>query len=132
MAARQMDRLDSWLEEWLHNADDEVLECRGQGHEFDHIHRRKRTPLRNTRVGSSQITWTCPHCGTERTRTIEPDGTLFPPVYYSYKYPRNYKGPAGVTRRMCFDETERRIADDAAKTVPPVEFRGAEVKEGAS
>lgn len=107
-------RVSQDILDWLHDADDEVLECRGQGHDFEKIHRRQRAAYKHTRVGASQITWTCPHCETERVRTIEPDGTLYPPVYYAYKYKPNYKGPPGVTRRMCFEETERRITEDAA------------------
>lgn len=119
--------LDAVLADWLHNADDAVLECRAQGHEFDHIHRRRRGALKNTRVGSSQITWSCPNCEAERTRTIEPDGTLFPPVYYAYRYPKNYKGPAGITRRMCFDELQRRIEEDTVQA----EIKAATAKASA-
>jgi hypothetical protein len=128
MAARAQE-IDPEIAAWLHDADDEVLECRGQGHDFERIRRsRTRRPLQNTRVerrdGGSQIEWTCPVCDTVRTRTVEPDGTLFPPVTYAYRYQPNYKGPAGVTRRMCFDETERRISEDLAASgrVPEARF----------
>jgi hypothetical protein len=113
------EKLAQEIRDWLYGADDEVLECRFNGHELEKIYRRQRGPYKHTRVeqreGGSWIEWTCPHCGTVRTRVVEPDGTMNPPVYYTYKYRSNYKGPAGITKQMCLQELRRRTAEDAAK-----------------
>jgi hypothetical protein len=108
-------------QEFLDDADDDVVACRGQGHSFPRL-RPGKIATKHVRVvpiheGGYQITLTCPICKTERTMTTTPTGVLGEVgSSYSYRYDKNYKAPknSGLTRRDFLDETIRRVHEDLA------------------
>jgi hypothetical protein len=119
-------------EQWLHAADDDVLGCRGQGHNFPKIKRTRTGKIKGIdvvpqdRQGVSRIFATCPDCGTIRIEDTQPDGLLPSPHRYHYIYPyygpgdpRNYRPPKGtkVKRSMSFDETWRRVQEAGGLTL---------------
>lgn len=123
---------------WLHQADDKLLACRGQGHAWPKV-RRDKVP-RGIRAipqhdGSYQVTFTCRDCGMDRTLTTLPGGQLDLPAQYTYRAPPGYKSPKGsrINRRMAFAETWRRALEQAALTsagpspsgVPEINFRSS-------
>lgn len=128
---------------YLHDTDDNILECRGQGHDFPKIRRRsgnvpKGISVRPQADGCYQVTFTCPHCKTVRTLTTLPGGQFDYPAKYAYKHPPGYKAPkgSGLTRRDCFMETWRRVLEantmlalpsaNGTHEVPQVEFRNGD------
>jgi hypothetical protein len=105
--------------EWVHDADDDVLSCRGQQHNFPKI--RKGRARKGIRViplpevpGVFQVEFTCQDCGTKRTIETQPGGVIAMPSRYRYVYPPGYKGPKGVRigKREAFAETMRRTVED--------------------
>jgi hypothetical protein len=104
-------------EDWLFNAPDSVLACRGQGHAWPKL-RAGRLPkgARATRMhnGSWELITICRDCGMERRLVTLPTGDIDYPAKYSYKQPEGYKTPKGseITRRQCFGEEWRRMRED--------------------
>jgi hypothetical protein len=104
--------------DWLHDADDDILGCRGQGHNWPKL-RPGRTP-RGLAVegpfhdGVMEIIYTCRDCGKKRRLITAPNGVLDLPAQYSYKDPPGYKTPkgSGITRRQCLEETWRRSSEE--------------------
>jgi hypothetical protein len=111
---------DITADQWLFAADDDVLGCRGQGHRFPKIRRGR--PVRGIevvpqRAGVSQIRSTCPDCKTIRVENTLPGGEIPDPHRYTYFYAEGYRPPKGVKvpRRRSFDETMRRVREDASR-----------------
>jgi hypothetical protein len=116
---------DMTAEDWLAAASDEVLVCRGQGHDFAKLERTrsgiiKGFTVRPPREGIYQTESTCPRCKAVRIELTLPGGELPDPHRYRYVYPfygpgdpRNYKPPKGVKvrRRAAFNETWRRTRE---------------------
>lgn len=108
-------------EQWLHNADDDVLACRGAGrHSFDKLHRNRPLPNTHTvpfsRQGVVAIVQTCPDCRcVERMIVTAQRGQIDLPTRWSYKrLDSKYTAPKGVkiTPRMALAEEVRRINED--------------------
>lgn len=122
--------------EWLLNADDAWLACRGN-HNFPKMRlvdgglpegiRADRQPDR-----SYQITETCPDCGTKRIYSTVPGGFLGDlQPHYVYDWPDGYRQPKGastyVTMRDCRNEVGRRVTEELDKILdggkPPLPRR---------
>lgn len=105
-------------DEWLHNASDDVLACRGQGHSWPKIRPgklKKGVRAYPRRDGCYELVVTCNDCGMERRLVTLPDHSVnFVGAIYSYRAPEGYRAPRGVpiSRRQCFGETMRRINDE--------------------
>lgn len=110
---------DLMAQDYLHNADDKILGCRGQGHNWPKLRPTQVMP-RGLRVegpyhdGVMELVFTCRDCGMVRRLLTAPHGVLDLPAQYSYKQPEGYKAPkgSGVTRRQCLEETWRRSYED--------------------
>ncbi len=107
-------------QQWLWQAKEEVVGCRGQGHGFVKI-RSGKTRGKNLRVertvdGAWQLVQLCRDgCGVERTLTTVPGGTdIELPARFKYRRPKDYSPPKGVkvTRRECFAEAYRRAREE--------------------
>jgi hypothetical protein len=104
-------------DDWVMNADDAIIACRGQGHNWPKIRPgRKQKKGVNIdpspeRDGSYYIMVTCADCGKRRYTVTLPSGMLDLPARYSYIDPEGYKAPKGVpvTRRQCLAESWRRL-----------------------
>lgn len=130
MVARMRLVEETTADQWLNNADDDVLGCRGQGHHFPKLGRRRGTRKvpKGIKVhppldGVYQIDSTCPDCGTVRIMETSPDGEIRSPNRYRYEYPEGYRPPKGVavSRRAAYSESWRRdreeIEAEAARNV---------------
>ena len=102
---------------WLHDTDDKILACRGQGHAFPKLRGARGGLPRGIQAarqhdGGYQITSTCRDCGVKRTLTTLPGGVLDLPAKYTYEYPEGYAAPKGTAnltgRRECLRELWRR------------------------
>lgn len=89
-------------DEFVSSLDDDFLSCRGDRHSFPKLVVRKSTgklpkgiALTRQHDGCFQITFTCPDCGTERSKTTLPGGRYDPSAQYTYRYPPGYLSPAG-------------------------------------
>ena len=99
----------------LHGLSDEFLSCKGDRHAFPKL---KVGPLpkgvqaKHVKNGVYQLTYTCPDCGTERTKTTRRGGILDSAAIYAYKHPRGYLAPkdAGLTRADYVHELGEREA----------------------
>jgi hypothetical protein len=105
--------------EWLHQAKDSVLACRGQGHHWPKLKPNRGRPIRGlkhyVRDGQVEITMTClDGCGKERQVITPPSGMIDMPARYRYNKPEGYSPPKGVqvTGRMAFQESNRRWIED--------------------
>ena len=107
-------------EDWVQQADDDVLACRGQSHHFPRLRRGRggRVP-KGIRVnppvdGVYVIEATCPDCQTVRIMETMPSGEIATPNRYRYIYPPNYKPPKGVRvpPRVAYAESWRRVRED--------------------
>lgn len=102
--------------DWLHDADDDLLACRAQGHAWPKLRRGRQQGISSLRQrdGSYMIRSECRDCGTARTLVTLPGGALDYPARYTYEYPRGYASPkgSGVTRRDALDEIWRRNLED--------------------
>jgi hypothetical protein len=112
------DELDLVQEDFLHNADNEILAC-AQGHDWPKLRPGGILP-RGLMIdgpyheGVMELIFTCKSCKTERRLVTAPHGHLELPAQYTYKSPAEYKSPKGhtVTRRMRLAETWRRCRED--------------------
>jgi hypothetical protein len=123
--------------EWVHHAKDEVLACRGQGHNWPKLKPNKGRPIKGIRhriveQGQVEITMTCKDgCGKERRVITPPSGLIDLPAKYHYNNPDDYSPPRGtkVTGRMAFAESNRRWLEEVKQTfegVPPTMFSEGE------
>jgi len=105
---------------FINTLDDDFLGCRTQGHRFPKL-RPGRIPanirLARFRDGAFQLTFICPDCGTEKTRTTLPGGGYNAAAHNSYRYPNGYQSPrgSGLKRSDFIDEDDRRILPFAAE-----------------
>lgn len=99
----------------LFDLDDDWVSCKGDRHDFPKL-RVGPLPPGVTSVpgkeGVYQLTYTCPDCGSVRTRTTLRGGILDRTVKYTYQYPAGYLAPkgAGLTRTDYSNELSRRAA----------------------
>ncbi len=120
---------DKARQDWLFQAKDSILACRGQGHNWPKITPGK--PRKGIRVrympernGQVEIVATCLDCGKKRRVITGTDGIIPLPAKYYYEDPEGFKTPKGVrvTRRECFRESNRRWVEDVKarfEGVPP-------------
>ncbi len=102
-------------QEHLDTLDDDWVSCKGDRHDFPKLRVGPLPPgmtSRPVRNGASQLTYTCPDCGTVRTRTTLRGGIIASSVKYSYKHPEGYLAPkgAGLTKADYASELGRRVA----------------------
>lgn len=107
---------------WVENADDDVLACRGAArHGFDKLRRDRdmpnthTEPLTDSRRGVYIVVQTCPDCGlVERELVTGPHAQIDIPARWRYRVDPRYKAPKGsrVTPRMCLAEEVRRMNED--------------------
>lgn len=108
--------------EWLTQAKDAFLACRGQGHAWPKL-RPGRLPkgIRHVRQpeGQVELIFTCRDCGMVRRLVTSPTGEIDFPAKYTYEQPEGYKAPKGVsvTRREALAESWRRTLEDITKPV---------------
>jgi hypothetical protein len=111
---------DVEAQDWLYSADNKVLGCKGQRHDFP-ILRPGRSLPRGLRIegpyhdGVMELVFTCrAGCGTVRRLVTAPAAQLDLPAMYRYKYHDAYKYPkgSGITKRDCLYETWRRAKED--------------------
>ena len=99
----------------LTSLDDDWVSCKGDRHDFPKL---RVGPLPDgvtstrTRNGQSQLTYTCPDCGTVRTRTTLRGGIIDRSIKYNYQYPAGYIAPkgSGLTKADYANELARRVA----------------------
>ena len=102
-------------QEHLDTLDDNKLSCKGDRHDFPKLrvgplpHGVDAKPIRRT--GVYQITYTCPDCGTTRTKTTLRGG-IVATAKYEYKHPPGYLAPkgAGLSKSDYATELGRRAA----------------------
>lgn len=99
----------------LASLDDDWLSCKGDRHDFPKL-RVGPLPAGVTaahagKTGVYQLTYTCPDCGTVRTKTTQRGG-IVATSKYSYKHPPGYIAPpgAGLTKTSYASELGRRAA----------------------
>jgi len=102
-------------EEHLSTLDDDWASCKGDRHDFPKLRVGPLPPgvtSRPAKNGVSQLTYTCPDCGTVRTRTTLRGGIIDRSVKYNYKHPAGYIAPpgAGLTKADYANELARRVA----------------------
>jgi hypothetical protein len=113
-AEDEMRRRQRSPEDFVNSLDDDFLSCRGDRHSFPKL-RPGPMPRGVNAVrqfdGSFQLTFTCPDCGTERTRTTLSGGGIERPVRYTYRYPQGYQSPkgSGLRKTDFSDELDRRV-----------------------
>lgn len=108
-------RLVQTGDDHLHNLSDEFLSCKGDRHDFPKL---RVGPLadgvtaKHIKNGVYQLIYTCPDCGTKRTKTTLRGGVLDPGATYAYDHPKGYLAPkgAGLTRGDYTAELGRREA----------------------
>lgn len=112
-------------EQWIHDADDSIIGCRGQGHAWPKL----RTGRANSKYvkletdgkdGCWQLIQICRDCKMERCVTTTSDThEIDMPAKFKYRAPAGYKGPKGITisRRACFAESWRRRREDLTSLV---------------
>lgn len=106
---------DTAAREWLYNADDTFLLCRGD-HRFPKL--RFNEPLAKGidivgpyRDGVYEIVQTCPDCGVKRKQLTKPRAAFDMDGGYRYSdYPEGYRAPKGakITPRQAKEEVWRR------------------------
>jgi hypothetical protein len=109
-------------DEHLNTISDGIASCKGDRHDFPKMRvgpLPKGVTSRPVRQGVYQLTYTCPDCGTQRTRTTLRGGILSG-AKYRYKYDDEYLAPkgAGLTKADYVAELGRRQAPyvrDAAR-----------------
>lgn len=94
--------------------DDDWVSCKGDRHDFPKLRVGPLPPgvtARPVRSGIYQMTYTCPDCGTIRTKTTSRGG-IISTAKYTYHYPAGYLAPkgAGLTKRDYAFELARRAA----------------------
>jgi hypothetical protein len=83
----------------LNSLDDDKLSCKGDRHDFPKLRVGplprgvNAEPIR--RSGVYQLTYTCPDCGTQRTKTTLRGG-IVATAKYEYKHPPGYLAPKGA------------------------------------
>lgn len=123
---------DQEAREWLYNADDTFLQCRGD-HPFPKL--RFNQPLAKGiqiigpyREGVYEIVQTCPDCGTQRRQMTGPRATFDTSAGYRYgNYPKGYRAPKGthITTRQAREEIWRRGRETfLASAIPPETGKG--------
>jgi hypothetical protein len=99
----------------LTSLDDDKLSCKGDRHDFPKLRVGplpagvNAEPIRRT--GVYQLTYTCPDCGTTRTKTTLRGG-IVAQAKYEYKHPPGYLAPpgAGLSKSDYTSELGRRVA----------------------
>jgi hypothetical protein len=99
----------------LNALSDEFVSCKGDRHDFPKLRvgpLPKGVAATPIRQGQYQLTYTCPDCGTERTKTTLKGGILNSSAVYSYKHPVGYLAPkgAGLVKADYARELGRRVA----------------------
>lgn len=99
----------------LNALSDEFVSCKGDRHDFPKLRvgpLPKGVTAKPIRQGQYQLTYICPDCGTERTKTTLKGGILNSSAVYSYKHPDGYLAPAGagLTKADYAAELGRRVA----------------------
>lgn len=106
----------------LDTIDDAVASCKGDRHDFPKLRvgplPRGITAAPSSRQGVYQITFTCPDCGTKRTKTTRRGG-IIATAKYDYAYPDGYLAPpgAGLTKSDYTAELGRRVAPHVREAV---------------
>lgn len=102
-------------EQHLSTLDDDWVSCKGDRHDFPKL---RVGPLPKgvtaspvSRSGVYQLTYTCPDCGTVRTKTTQRGG-IVAGAKYSYRHPTGYLAPpgAGLSKADYANELGRRAA----------------------
>ena len=98
----------------LEGLDDDKLSCKGDRHDFPKLRvgaLPRGIDARALRKGVYQLIYTCPDCGTERTKTTLRGG-IVTQADYKYSYPDGYLAPkgAGLTKADYANELGRRAA----------------------
>lgn len=98
----------------LDGLDDEWLSCKGDRHDFPKLRVGPLPPgvdAQPLRKGVYQLTYTCPDCGTQRTKTTLRGG-IVAQANYKYYHPTGYLAPpgAGLTKSDYVNELGRRVA----------------------
>lgn len=100
----------------LDNMDDGVASCKGDRHDFPKLRvgplPEGVTAQPGPRQGVYQLTFTCPDCGTKRTKTTRRGG-IVQTAKYDYIYPPGYLAPPGSGLR------KSDYADNLGKRVAP-------------
>lgn len=102
-------------EEHLNSLDDNWVSCKGDRHDFPKLRVGPLAPGITARAagrtGVYQLTYTCPDCGTVRTKTTLRGG-IVARNKYEYKHPAGYIAPkgAGLTKADYAAELGRRAA----------------------
>jgi hypothetical protein len=82
--------------------DDGVASCKGDRHDFPKLRVGPLPPgvtaRPASRQGVYQLTFTCPDCGTRRTKTTRRGG-IVQSAKYDYEYPPGYLAPPGAGLR---------------------------------
>jgi len=117
------DDVEQDAQEWIYKTDDEIITCRGQGHDWPKLptkataKKKKFKGIRFAAVPDSngvvEVHFTCSTCGKERFMVTAPRGELDLPARYRYVDPEGYQAPKGVpiSRRACFQESWRRAKE---------------------
>jgi len=121
----------------LNALSDDFVSCKGDRHDFPKLRVGplpkgvKAVPIRQ---GQYQLTYTCPDCGTERTKTTLKGGILNSSALYSYKHPPGYLAPpgAGLVKADYARELGRRTAPyiTGQKEVAPKPVRARRGRAG--
>jgi hypothetical protein len=99
----------------LDTMDDNVASCKGDRHDFPKLRVGPLPPgvtaRPTSRQGVYQITFTCPDCGTSRTKTTRRGG-IVQTAKYDYDYPDGYLAPrgAGLTKADYTANLGKRVA----------------------
>ena len=116
-------------QEWIQNADDKILACRGEGHNVPKLRSNRRgvQPLPKgvaaipAHDGSFKLRFTCRDCGAELHYLTLPGGQmdLDAPAMRTWDYSNvpgyNTNGIGhAVRKRACFAESWRRTQEDMA------------------
>lgn len=86
-------------EDHLNALSDDWLSCKGDRHDFPKLRVGPLPPgvtATPQREGVYQLVYTCPDCGTVRTRTTLKGGIIDTGIQYAYKHPHGYLAPAGA------------------------------------
>jgi hypothetical protein len=114
-------------QEHLDAMDDNVASCKGDRHDFPKLRVGPLPPgvtaRPTSRQGVSQLTFTCPDCGTKRTKTTRRGG-IVETAKYDYDYPPGYLAPrgSGLTKADYAANLGKRVAPfiREAASRPPV------------
>lgn len=88
-------------EDHLTSLDDNWVSCKGDRHDFPKLRvgtLPRGITSKRTKGGVYQLTYTCPDCGTTRTKTTLRGGIVVT-ADYKYRHPKGYLAPKGAGLR---------------------------------